>query len=97
MRDPHTILIRPLLTEKNLIAKERTRTVAFHVDRRANKVEVAHAVEKVFGTKVASVRIVNVLGKNKRVGRSEGKRPDWKKAYVKLAPGAKSIELFEGV
>jgi len=46
---------------------------------------------------VACVRIANVLGKNKRVGRSEGKRPDWKKAYVKLAPGAKPIELFEGV
>jgi large subunit ribosomal protein L23 len=43
------------------------------------------------------VRVVNVLGKNKRVGRSEGKRPDWKKAYVKLAKGAKPIEYFEGV
>jgi large subunit ribosomal protein L23 len=97
MRDPHTILIRPLLTEKNLIAKERSRTVAFKVDRRANKIEVAWAVEKIFNTKVAQVRIANVLGKNKRVGRSEGKRPDWKKAYVKLAEGAKPIELFEGV
>jgi large subunit ribosomal protein L23 len=97
MRDPHVILIRPLLTEKNLIAKERQRTVAFQVDRRANKIEVAYAVEKIFGTKVAQVRMANVLGKNKRVGRSEGKRPDWKKAYVKLAPGAKPIELFEGV
>ncbi len=97
MKDPHTILIRPLLTEKNLVAKERTRTVAFKVDRRANKIEVAWAVEKIFNTKVAQVRIANVMGKNKRVGRSEGKRPDWKKAYVKLAAGAKPIELFEGV
>jgi large subunit ribosomal protein L23 len=97
MRDPHAIIIRPLLTEKNLIAKERSKTVAFQVARSANKIEVAHAVEKIFNTTVESVRIVNVLGKNKRVGRSEGKRPDWKKAYVKLAKGAKPIEYFEGV
>ena len=97
MRDPHVIIIRPLLTEKNMVAKERTRTLAFQVDRRANKIEVAHAVEKIFSTQVEDVRIVNVMGKNKRVGRSEGKRPDWKKAYVKLAKGAKPIEYFEGV
>ncbi len=97
MRNPHTIIIRPLLTEKNLIAKERTKTVAFQVDRRANKLEVAYAVETIFNTEVDDVRIVNVRGKVKRVGRSEGKRPDWKKAYVKLAKGAKPIEYFEGV
>ncbi len=97
MRDPHLIIIRPLLTEKNLVAKERSRTLAFQVDRRANKIEVAYAVEKIFSTTVEDVRIVNVMGKNKRVGRSEGKRPDWKKAYVKLAKGAKPIEYFEGV
>ena len=67
------------------------------MDKRANKIEIAYAVEKIFSTKVEDVRIVNVLGKNKRVGRSEGKRPDWKKAYVKLAKGAKPIEYFEGV
>jgi large subunit ribosomal protein L23 len=97
MRSPHTIILRPLLTEKNLVAKERAKTVAFQVDPKANKIEIAYAVEKIFGTKVETVRVVNVLGKNKRVGRSEGKRPDWKKAYVKLAKGAKPIEYFEGV
>jgi large subunit ribosomal protein L23 len=97
MKDPYTIIIRPLLTEKNLIAKDRRNTLAFQVDKRANKIEIAYAVEKIFSTKVDDVRIVNVLGKNKRVGRSEGKRPDWKKAYVKLAKGAKPIEYFEGV
>ena len=97
MRDPYTIIIRPLLTEKNLIAKDRSNTLAFQVDKRANKIEIAYAVEKIFSTKVEDVRIANVLGKNKRVGRSEGKRPDWKKAYVKLAKGAKPIEYFEGV
>ena len=97
MRDPYTIIIRPLLTEKNIIAKDRTNTLAFRVDKRANKIEIAYAVEKLFSTKVDDVRVVNVLGKNKKVGRSEGKRPDWKKAYVKLAKGAKPIEYFEGV
>ncbi len=97
MRDPYTIIIRPLLTEKNIIAKDRTNTLAFRVDKRANKIEIAYAVEKIFSTKVDDVRVVNVLGKNKKVGRSEGKRPDWKKAYVKLAKGAKPIEYFEGV
>ncbi len=97
MRDPYTIIIRPLLTEKNLIAKDRSNTLAFQVDKRANKIEIAYAVEKIFSTKVEDVRIANVLGKTKRVGRSEGKRPDWKKAYVKLAKGAKPIEYFEGV
>jgi large subunit ribosomal protein L23 len=97
MRDPYTIILRPLLTEKNIIAKDRTNTLAFKVDRRANKIEIAYAVEKIFSTKVDDVRVVNVLGKNKKVGRSEGKRPDWKKAYVKLAKGAKPIEYFEGV
>jgi large subunit ribosomal protein L23 len=97
MRDPYTIILRPLLTEKNIIAKDRTNTLAFKVDKRANKIEIAYAVEKIFSTKVDDVRVVNVLGKNKKVGRSEGKRPDWKKAYVKLAKGAKPIEYFEGV
>jgi large subunit ribosomal protein L23 len=54
-------------------------------------------VETIFNTQVDDVRIVNVRGKVKRVGRSEGKRPDWKKAYVKLAKGARPIEYFEGV
>jgi len=95
--NPHNIIIKPLLTEKNMIAKERAGTVAFKVDRRANKIDVAHAVEIVFNTKVESVRVLNVHGKVKRLGRSEGKRPDWKKAYVKLAKGARPIEYFEGV
>lgn len=97
MSDPHSIIIKPLLTEKNLIAKDRHRTVSFRVAPHANKIEVAKAVEAIFGTKVEGVRLVNVLGKTKRVGRSEGKRPDWKKAYVKIKKGQKPIEYFEGL
>ena len=97
MRDPHDVIIRPLLTEKNIILKDRHRTLAFQVARHVNKIDVARAVESVFGTKVEDVRIVNVLGKVKRVGRFEGKRSDWKKAYVKIRKGQKPIEYFEGL
>ncbi len=97
MRDPQTILIRPLLTEKNLLAKERRHALAFEVAVFANKIDVARAVEKTFQTKVESVRIVNTLGKIKRMGRSEGKRPDKKKAYVTLKKGQKPVEYFEGI
>ena len=97
MRDPHAIILKPLLTEKNVIAKDRRRTLTFKVCPTANKIEIAKAVERVFGTKVEDVRVVNVLGKVKRVGRSEGKKPDWKKAYVKIRKGQKPIEYFEGL
>jgi large subunit ribosomal protein L23 len=97
MRDPHTILVRPLLTEKTTLAKERNRTLAFQVARSANKIEIARAVEAVFHTKVEDVRVVNIEGKMKRMGRFEGKRSDWKKAYVKIRAGEKPIEYFEGL
>ena len=97
MTDPHAIIIRPLLTEKNVAAKERHRTLAFRVARGANKIEIARAVEAVFHTKVESVRVINVEGKVKRMGRFEGKRPDWKKAFVKIRAGQKPIEYFEGL
>ena len=67
------------------------------MERGANKVQVRKAVEALFKVKVASVRTENVHGKVKRQGRFEGKRPDWKKAYVTLKPGEKSIEYFEVV
>jgi large subunit ribosomal protein L23 len=97
MMDPYTIILKPLLTEKNSIAKDRFRTLAFQVARKANKIEVAKAVQTIFKTKVEKVRIVNVVGKVKRVGRFEGKRADWKKAYVKIKKGQKPIEYFEGL
>ena len=65
--------------------------------REANKIEIAKAVTALFGVKVADVRVANRQGKMKRMGRFIGRRRDWKKAYVRLAPGEKSIEFFEGV
>ena len=94
---PQDVLIGPLITEKTQILKEGRNVLAFKVERRANKVEVKKAVEALFKVKVASVRTENVHGKVKRVGRFAGKRPDWKKAYVTLKPGEKSIEYFEVV
>ena len=95
MRDAHTILVAPLITEKSTLLKEKGGVLAFRVDRRANKVEIRQAVEKLFKVKVAWVRTQNVGGKLKRVGRFAGRRPDWKKAYVRLKPGEKVVEYFE--
>jgi large subunit ribosomal protein L23 len=96
MKDPYTIIRTPLLTEKCHDLKEVHNQVAFKVDTRANKIEVKAAVEKIFKVKVESVNIMNVKGKVKRLGRSAGKRPDWKKAVVTLKAG-ENIEIIEGV
>ena len=97
MRRAYEIIVAPLITEKTTLLKEKGRVLAFKVDRRANKVEIRQAVEALFKVKVARVRTQNVTGKNKRVGRFEGKRPDWKKADVTLRAGEKPVEYFEAV
>jgi large subunit ribosomal protein L23 len=95
--DPHRVIRRPLITEKATRLKEASNTVCFEVDRGANKIDIARAVEKLFGAKVAQVRVANREGKWKRMGRFLGQRKSWKKAYVRLAEGEKPIEFFEGV
>ena len=87
----------PLITEKATRLKEEGRTLCFEVAVAANKSEIRRAVEKLFNVKVAAVRTVSMRGKVKRYGRFEGKRPDWKKAFVTLREGEKMIEFFEGV
>ena len=94
-RSAREILIRPLMTEKSMRQKEELNTVAFRVRPDANKVEIRTAVETVFNVKVSSVRTAMFEGKMKRMGRAEGRRPNWKKAVVALAPGHK-IEIVEG-
>jgi len=94
-RAAREILIRPLMTEKSMRQKEEQNTVAFRVRPDANKVEIRTAVESVFNVKVMSVRTASFEGKLKRMGRHEGRRPSFKKAIVKLAPGHK-IDLVEG-
>jgi len=95
MKDPRTVIRRPLMTEKSMRLKDDLNMVTFEVARDANKVEIRQAVEKVFDVKVASVRTQSREGKWKRMGRFEGRRPGWKKAVVRLQPGHK-IELVEG-
>jgi large subunit ribosomal protein L23 len=94
-RTAREILIRPLMTEKSMRQKDEQNTVTFRVRPDANKVEIRVAVESVFNVKVASVRTASFEGKLKRMGRHEGRRPSFKKAIVKLAPGHK-IDLVEG-
>jgi large subunit ribosomal protein L23 len=90
------VIRRPLITEKTSILREDGRTIVFHVATDANKTEIKHAIEKLLGSKVASVRTTVSHGKVKRQGRFSGRRPDWKKAYVRLAAGAKMPEFLEG-
>ncbi len=92
----YRIIKRPLITEKSTLAREESGKYMFEVDRRANKIEIGQAVEKLFKVKVLDVRVVNVQGKSKRVGKKIGRTQDWKKAIVKLLPGNK-IEIFDGV
>jgi large subunit ribosomal protein L23 len=91
------IIRRPLITEKSTVQREEKNIIAFEVHRDANKIEVKRAVEAQFKVKVAEVRIFRVHGKVRRQGRWAGRRPDWKKAYVRLAEGEKQIEFFEGM
>ena len=95
MKDPRHVLIRPLMTEKSMQQKETLNTVAFRVRPDANKVEIRAAIETVFNVKVTAVRTASYEGKLKRMGRFQGRRADWKKAVVTLAPGHK-IDLVEG-
>jgi large subunit ribosomal protein L23 len=85
----------PLITEKLDKAREKFRQYSFIVDRKATKHDVARAVETLFKVTVEGVRTNVVRGKIKRVGRSIGKRPNFKKAVVTLKEGD-TIELFEG-
>ena len=93
--NPYQIIKGPLITEKGTIQKEANNQLTFEVDCKANRVEIRHAVEKVFNVRVEKVRTMQIKGKVKRVGRTLGKRRDWKKAIVTLAKG-ENIEFFEG-
>lgn len=92
----HEIIRRPLITEKGTQLRELQNQYLFEVDHRANKHQIKGAVEKLFGVHVEDVKTLVMRGKIKRVGRSIGKRSNWKKAYITLKEGEK-IEFFEGV
>ena len=90
------VIKKPLITEKSTIERELHNIVTFSVDLRASKVDIKRAVEELFAVKVLDVRTSRVRGKVRRMGRSVGQRPNWKKARVKLREGD-TIEFFEGV
>ena len=94
---PTAVIRRPLVTEKTTIAREGSPVVVFEVAVGATKIDVKRAVEKLFGSKVESVRTQIAHGKFKRQGRFAGQRPDWKKAWVRLKEGEKVPEFMEGV
>jgi large subunit ribosomal protein L23 len=96
MRNIHEIIVRPLVTEKSTGLLERYGAYSFVVAKEANKLEIARAVETLFGVKVQDVRTMQYRGKERRLGRFLGRRAAWKKAVVKLREGD-SIEIFEGV
>lgn len=95
MREPYKVIIKPILTEKAL-QKQDNRIYCFSVDVKANKIEVRHAVEKIFDVKVEEVKIVNLSGKKRSRNRREGYTSSWKKAYVKLREGEKELDFTVG-
>lgn len=88
------ILIRPIVTEKSTALMEQGK-YTFRVPLAATKIQIRQAVEQVFKVKVQAVNTMRYEGKLKRMGRTQGRRSDWKKAVVTLKPG-EAIELFEG-
>ena len=93
----HDIIIKPVLTEKSYEVIGN-KTYVFIVDKRAGKTEIKQAIETIFdGVKVERVNTVNRLGKIKRQGRFEGRRPSTKKAYITLKKDSKTIEAFDSM
>jgi len=97
MKVAQDIILRPVITEASM-QNVHMNKYTFVVDKRANKIEIAKAVEELFsGTRVLKVNTMHVRGKKKRLGKNEGYRPDWKKAIVTLDPKGKGIEFFESM
>ena len=92
----YDVIRRPLVTEKSNIGREEDNVVTFAVDPRANKHEIQRAVEDLFDVKVVAVRTMRMPRKSRRVGKFMGRKPEWKKAIVRLTEG-QTIEFFEGV
>ncbi len=94
-RDLYSVISSPLVTEKATLVNGTSNQVVFRVRPDANKFAIKNAIESLFKVKVTKVRTVQYLGKERRVGKSIGRRSDWKKAYVTLAEGDR-IDFFEG-
>jgi len=96
MKAPQDIILKPVITERSMDALQEGK-YTFKVDKNANKIEIADAVEKLFDVQVAKVNTMNCTGRTKRVGRFVGKKADWKKAIITLKEDSKTIEFFDGM
>ena len=94
--DPRDIILAPVVTEKS-VAMMADKKYTFKVDKNANKIQIAKAVEEIFGVEVAKVNTISMKGRKRRMGRNEGYTSDWKKAVVTLKPNSKTIEFFDGM
>ena len=93
MIHPRQIIVAPLITEKTGIQMQSNNTYTFKVSMNANKIEIKKAIETIFSVKVLNVNTITMMGKPKRLGRYNGKRPDWKKAVVTLRAGDKIADF----
>lgn len=96
MKAYHQLIRGPIITEKTHSMREANNKLTLRVDVKANKIEIRKAIEDLFKVKVLAVNTIRMMGKKKRMGKSEGTRPNWKKAIVTLAPGEK-IAGYEGL
>jgi large subunit ribosomal protein L23 len=96
MKAYHHLIRGPIITEKTHAMREANNKLTLQVDVKANKIEIRKAIEVLFKVKVLAVNTIQMMGKKKRLGKSEGSRPNWKKAIVTLAPGEK-IAGYEGL
>ncbi len=90
------IIIKPVITERSMEGLQAGK-YTFKVAKSANKIEIANAVEELFGVKVEKVNTMNCKGRFKRMGKTAGYKSDWKKAIVTLVEGSKTIEFFDGM
>lgn len=90
------IVIKPIITERSMAGLQNGK-YTFKVAKSANKIQIAKAVEEIFGVQVAKVNTMNVRGRSKRMGMHSGYTASWKKAIVTLKEGSKTIEFFDGM
>jgi len=90
------VIISPLVTEKGTIVGEKSNQVVFRIRPGASKAQIRNVIEDLFKVSVVKIRTANFLGKERRRGRTVGRRPNWKKAYITLKEGDR-IEIFEGL
>ena len=94
--NPHDILIKPIITERSM-EHAQSKRYTVQVYKTANKYQIKDAVESIFGVKVVRVSTMNMRGKMKKQGKTQGRRPDWKKAIIVLSADSKEIKYFEGM